>query len=810
MADRFLCIHGHFYQPPRENPWLEDVEVQDSAFPFHDWNQRVHEECYLPNTSSRLLDAEGRITEIVNNYSKISFNFGPTLLSWMVGHDPATYQAILEADRASAAARGGHGNALAQVYNHVIMPLANRRDKLTQIVWGIRDFQKRFGRMPEGMWLAETAVDSETLRLLAENGIKFTLLSPYQAARIRPLKGNADWQDVAGGRIDPRRPYRWIDADGVSIDIFFYDGPVSQAIAFEGLLSNGEGFAARLLGAFGDTKGLKAPLVHVATDGETYGHHHRFGDMALAYALRKIEREKPATLTNYGEYLAKFPPEFRVEIVENSSWSCAHGVERWRADCGCTVGGHPAWNQAWRAPLRESLNWLRDSIDRLYEAKAGILLKNPWDARNDYIDVMFDRNREAVLAFFEKHQTRALTDGERVEALKLLEMQRHAQFMFTSCGWFFDEISGVEGVTVLQFAARVVQLSQDFLEGASLEKAFLERLSAAKSNIPSMNHGGSVYIRHVYPNITTLARVAAHHAIRGLFADEPSEGRSYCYRYQHLDRQQESTGASSFSVGRLKITSLVTWECLETAYAVIHVGGHDIQCVLRRDADENFYNGLKEEILDKFAEGRLTDVLKIFGQSFEPGAFSLQDLFLEVRRDILSSIIRETLSRYDGTYRHLVEENRKLMMYLKESNFPIPQAFKLALQYVLDRDLEKTLPALADDPRASQRLRDIYLEADRFGIPLDAAPVEEAVRRAVNTLMESLRAKPLPASAERILQLMDLADDLELRVFLWAAENILYRLWNNGLRGGLDLSKPDAPEVQPFLRLAGRFKLAVS
>ena len=315
--DRYICIHGHFYQPPRENPWLEEIELQDSAYPYHDWNERISAECYAPNGAARQLDAANRIQNIVNNYAKISFNFGPTLLSWMERHDAEAYQAIREADRLSQENFSGHGSAIAQVYNHTIMPLANRRDKYTQAHWGIKDFQKRFGRFPEGLWLPETAVDLETLEVLAELGMKFTILAPRQASRIKKTMQGSRWHEVGDGRIDPTRVYLCVLPSGKTINLFFYDGPISQELAFAGLLKNGETFAQRLNSVFDDSRDWPQ-LVHIATDGETYGHHHRHGDMALAYCLHFMASNNLARITNYGEYLEKHPPTCLVEIFEES------------------------------------------------------------------------------------------------------------------------------------------------------------------------------------------------------------------------------------------------------------------------------------------------------------------------------------------------------------------------------------------------------------------------------------------------------------------------------------------------------------
>ncbi len=334
----FVCIHCHFYQPPRENPWLEAVESQDSASPHHDWNERIAKECYLPNGASRILDSQHRISKIVNNYARISFNFGPTLLSWMEARAPEGYQRILDGDRESRRLFSGHGSALAQAYNHTILPLSNSRDKRTQILWGLKDFRHRFERDAEGVWLPETAVDLETLEILSAEGIKFTILAPRQAGQLRiDSDKDSPWIDLEYG-IDSRRAYSCTLPSGRTIGLFFYDGALSTAVAFERLLLSGENFARRLLGHF-DPEGDAAQLMHVATDGESYGHHHAHGDMALAYALHYIEENKLARLTNYGEYFALHPPLQEVRIHEKTSWSCMHGVARWESNCGCNSAG---------------------------------------------------------------------------------------------------------------------------------------------------------------------------------------------------------------------------------------------------------------------------------------------------------------------------------------------------------------------------------------------------------------------------------------------------------------------------------------
>ena len=467
----YLTIHGHFYQPPRENPWLEYVEMQDSALPFHDWNERVDKECYTPNSVSKIVDNRNLILDVVNNYSYINFNFGPTLLSWIEKYSPLTYERIIKADKKSIENHEGHGNAIAQVYNHIIMPLANERDKNTQVKWGIRDFEKRFGRKPEGMWLAETAADDDTLRVLVENGIKYTILSPYQALRVRPLNSN-DWTDVSWGNIDPARPYRYYikSQPDKFIDIFFYDGAISKSVAFDEILKDGNRFIKRLKEGISDSRNYPQ-IVNIATDGESYGHHTKFGDMALAYIMKVMAKDEGFTVVNYAQYLAKYPSEVEADIKQGSSWSCFHGVGRWKEDCGCSTGGHPNWNQKWRKPLRDALDYLRDELICIYEKEAKNYMNSVWDCRDKYIDVILDRR--CTEKFQEENFIKDLTQNQKVKAMKLLEMQRQAMLMYTSCGWFFSEISGIETVQIMKYAARAIQLAKEFTS-KDIETGFLK------------------------------------------------------------------------------------------------------------------------------------------------------------------------------------------------------------------------------------------------------------------------------------------------------------------------------------------------
>ncbi len=496
--NRYVCLHGHFYQPPRENPWLGEIEQQPSAFPFHDWNERIASECYAPNTHSPVMNIHSKIIDVVNNYHYMSFNFGPTLLSWMERHQPYVYRLIIDADQYSRQRYGGHGSALAQAYGHLIMPLASGRDKRTQVIWGIRDFEHRFGRRPEGMWLPETAVDTASLEILAGEGIAFTVLSPFQAGRVRQI-GEEKWTDVRGGRIDPRKSYICRLPSGKTLALFFYHGSLSHEVAFGGLLNNGEGLAAKIRSSFSSQTAQKE-LVHLAADGETFGHHHRLGDMALAYCFYVLEQDPSVKIINYGEFLSLAPPASEVEIIENSSWSCAHGVERWRDDCGCGKESHPDWDQKWRKGLRNALDELRDRLDELYCAHMRPITADPWCVRDDYIDLIFDRSEEFRESFISRNAGNEISPTKRMKILKLLEMQRYRMMMFTSCGWFFDDVSRIESIQVLQYAARAIQLAKEVF-GRSFETPFLRSLKQAASNEPQWKNAAHIYRKAVKPKM---------------------------------------------------------------------------------------------------------------------------------------------------------------------------------------------------------------------------------------------------------------------------------------------------------------------
>jgi alpha-amylase/alpha-mannosidase (GH57 family) len=769
--ERYICIHGHFYQPPRENAWLEYVEWQNSAYPYHDWNERVTAECYLPNTSSRILDKDGYIARIVNNYAKISFDFGPTLLTWLEENNPDVYQAVLEADKQSIKNFSGHGSAMAQAYNHLIMPLANHRDRYSQVVWGIKDFTHRFGREPEGMWLPETAVDLETLDIMAELGIKFTVLSPYQAAKAR--RGNSqNWRDVTGGTIDPTRAYAVSLPSGRKISVFFYDGPISADVSFKDLLKNGDAFAARLTGAFSDKRN-HAQLVSIATDGETYGHHHRFADMALAYAIHDIESGGAAKMTNYGEFLEKYPPDCEVKIIEKSSWSCTHGVDRWWSDDGCTTGAgtHPDWNQKWRTPLRNAMDFLRDTLAPRYEEKARQLLKDPWDARNGYIDVILKRHEDSVAEFFKKYADRELSFEERVTALKLLELQRHAMLMYTSCGWFFDELSRPEPVQVIQYAGRVVQLAYD-LFGGDLEENFLKILEQAKSNIPEQGNGRSIYNNLVKPSMIDLNKVAAHYAISSLFEDYYDKNKVYCYYVDNEDYHITECGQSRLVTGRSRITSEITGETAVISYGVFHFGGHVINAGVRDYRGEEKYRETMNELSRTCSIADFTQVMRLLDRYFGGASYSLKSLFRDEQRKVLDYILQSTMTDIERSYRQLYEQHYSPMRFLSELGGPVPKAFHSAAELIINMDLHR---AVNGDTVDADSVRNLIETAGKWQIEVDGEGIGYDLKITLEKMTATVAASPGDIESLKSLgEAITLARSLPFPVDLWKVQNFYW------------------------------------
>ena len=771
MADRFVCVHGHFYQPPRENPWLEMVELQDSAYPFHDWNERITAECYAPNAVARILGPDGRITRLVNNYARISFNVGPTLLAWMQDKAPGVYGRILDADRDSRDRFGGHGSALAQVYNHPIMPLADRRDQVTQVVWGLRDFRHRFGRDPEGMWLAETAADLASLDVLAEHGVRFTILAPNQAARVRPV-GGKDWGDVSHGRIDPSVPYLQRLPSGRSIVLFFYDGPVSRAVAFEKLLASGERLAGRLLSAFSDAR-PGPQLSHIATDGESYGHHHPHGDMALAYALDVIDARPDVHLTNYGEFLEKCPPRWEVEIFDHSSWSCAHGVERWQSDCGCN-SGRAGWHQRWRGPLRAALDGLRDATREDFERLGGELFRDPWAARNDYIEVLLDRRPETQDRFLARHAKRPLSAADRVTALKLLEIQRNAQLMYTSCGWFFDEVSGIETVQILMYAGRAIQLAEE-VSGTPREAAFLDRLAQAPSNLPDAHPTArEVYERLVRPCRVGWKNMAAHYTVGSLFEPPGETFRGFGYAVTRHDVRVHEAGKVKLAVGHATLDSEVTREAANFAFAALHLGDHNVSAGVTEFPGAAEYAARAAKLADAFGRVDTPQILRLIDRHFGEATYSVASLFRDLQRQVLKRLLRGSLTDITDLYHRVYEQNLPLMRFLRHLAAPIPLPMQATAEVLFNTDLRW---ALKDDAPDFDQIRTLVNDARTWGVRLDTQGLGYRFTRTLERA--AARWREAPDYLDHLILLsegLDLGRELPFEPNVWEPQNVFFDL----------------------------------
>jgi alpha-amylase/alpha-mannosidase (GH57 family) len=797
---RYICIHGHFYQPPRENPWLEEVEMQDSARPYHDWNERIAMECYGPNASARIMDSDGYIVDLVNNYAKISFNFGPTLLSWMQRRQPDVYQRILQADKMSRKRFSGHGSAMAQLYNHMIAPLASKRDKLTQALWGLKDFQTRFGRDPEGAWLPETAVDVETLEVLAELGVKFTILAPRQCRRVRRI-GDTDWIDVSGARVDPAAPYLLRLPSNRTITLFFFDGPISQDLAFGDLLHRGENLYNRLKSAFTDNGRDWPQLVHTATDGETFGHHHAAGEMALAWCLHLIEKDDSVQLTNYGEYLAKQPPVFEAGIFNNSSWSCVHGVERWKSDCGCNSGGRPEWRQTWRAPLRKAMDYLNDACSEIFENLGGAYFKAPWAARDAYISVILDRSDKNTDRFLTQFAAGPLNADDGTRALKLLEMARFSQLIYTSCGWFFDDISGIETVQILQYAVRAIQLAEE-LSGKYIEKPFIELLAEAPSNV--RGNGAWVYEHYAKPAQTDMLRAGAHYAISALFEERPEHYNFGAFEAVCETMKARSAGRSHLITGRTRIAFSTTREQAQLQFAALHAGDHNVTCGVGFFHDMESFRSMDDALDTAFERGDITETIRALDAYFGKQTYSVQRLFRDEQRKVVKELLGPAFRAAEASYRQIYEANYPLLNFLDWLSMPLPEHFLQAARFTVNTDLVRLFQQQDVIPEQLERLT---READRWGLPIDRETIGYLAAEWTSGRMEQLAARPSDLDLLRSINATLVCFNrppLELR--LWKSQNIYVELGRkilNKLTAQAEKARPGAVERLEAFRNLG-------
>ncbi|MGD2180237.1 DUF3536 domain-containing protein [Lusitaniella coriacea] len=822
----FITIHGHFYQPPRENPYLDTIERQPSAHPFHDWNARIDRECYQPNAFARIYNDRGEIEGIVNNFEYMSFNIGPTLMSWLQRYDPEVYQRILDGDRKSAERLGGHGNAIAQVYNHIILPLANKRDKYTQIRWGKADFRSHFGRDPEGMWLAETAVDYPTLEALVDEGIRFIILAPSQAQRCRVLPKEDDpdpqWHEVGGSQIDPTRPYRCFLPDGRAIDIFFYDGPISRDMGFDELLMSSHNFVGRLGQAVrGD--GRPSQLIGVATDGETFGHHKKGTEKCLAYAFTQEIPQWGWTVTNFAHYLDLNPPTWEVVLKPVTAWSCAHGVGRWEDDCGCAGGGE--WHQKWRKPLRDTLNWLRDRLIDIYEQSGSRFFSDPWLARDEYIQVVRDRAPENIIQFFYRHQCRQLSQAEQVDALRLLEMQRHSLLMFTSCGWFFEELSRPEGVQILRYAARAIELAGD-VAGIQLASEFRRRLKAAPSNVETFVNGSRIYDQLVVSSQVSFEQVAAHYAISSLFVHYSERENVYCYEATQLDYQKQQMGALTLAVGHLSLMSQITRETVDYIFAVLHLGGWDFHCCIQPFSGRLAYGQLKDELFETLAHASVAKMMVVMTQRFGTHCFTLEDLFAEERHRIIQQLSENTKNRLDQLYAQVYRDNYGILMAFHREELPVPPELQVAADITLSSRCLTLVRLLANhtgDPQpmdnALNELEGIAAEADTMHCQLNIAEaktvLEGFIFQALQSVLYGENVEDIEGTIERLERAIAIGDKLHLDLSLDRVQELYFSFLHNDLvpqciDAETENCRWDRQQIPMLLQLGQTLKVDVS
>ncbi|MBU8922369.1 MAG: DUF3536 domain-containing protein [Bacteroidales bacterium] len=773
--EKFVIIHGHFYQPPRENPWTGKIDRQDNAAPYHDWNERILKECYLPNARSRRLDGFGRVIRLVNNYEAISFNFGPTLFSWIENNYPALHDEIVRADKASLE-RLGHGNAIAQVYNHIIMPLANRRDQETQIRGGVHDFIRRFGREPEGIWLAETAINEITLELLIEFGFRFVILSPFQAERIRPLDKSSGWEDVSSGDILTGRAYRCFGRKKKGkrnlsrfIDIFFYDAPLSTDVSFNHLLSNGDKLAKALESGFERCGG---DLVNIATDGEIYGHHEPFGDMALAYLIEQAAPDRGLTLTNYGAWLAGHELEYEVQIKQGeggdgTAWSCTHSVGRWKEDCGCSTGAPPGWNQKWRTPLRDGLDNLRDGLAANYEIQGKDIFASPWETRNEYIENFDTLDVAGSKSFIEKQAGRQLSPEEISTAASLLESQRNSLLMFTSCGWFFNDISGIETVQDLKYAARAIELARR-AENASLsenvsgraenknrpdsplraadetrsidtlQSVFLDKLSEARSNIEQLGTGKTIFNAAKKYSSVEPSLLAGQYALASNLDCRNASPERYGFGFNDTSRVEISPGPISMIIGRFAMTDPLTLASYDYKYLLLPDKPARITCILSECSDNDDYTKTVERFKTIAPESTRQDILRAAVEHFGGRIFAMRDLFPEDKEKILGKLAERQIASVIGQFTDLYMENRELLRLFTETSMRPPESLLAQARTVLADRLRSEIShwERALDDKGLEGVHSVLSEAKYYGVNIDRTEIASIFE---GFFLESLR-----------------------------------------------------------------------
>jgi alpha-amylase/alpha-mannosidase (GH57 family) len=803
-----LVIHGHFYQPPRENPWTGEIERQDSAAPFPDWNARIVAECYEANARSRVLDRAGRIQDIVNNYERLSFNVGPTLLSWMGTQAPGVVQALLSADRASTA-RLGYGNAIAQAYNHMILPLATPGDRQTQIRWGIREFQHRFGRDPQAMWLPEAAVDVTTLELLVRAGIRYVILSPAQAARWRPT-GESQWITPAEAELDPRRPYRWRlkDTQGkvrgdLGIDVCFYHAPLSRGVSFQHYLRDAGTLASRIAEA---AVGFPDPLVLIATDGESFGHHEKLGDMCLATLFAREAPQRGFSVTNLAAYLTTHRPAWEVELLSQSAWSCSHGVDRWREDCGCSAGGGPGWTQRWRRPLREGLDRLRDALGTIFAEEGGSLLRDVWEARNDYIELLLDPGEAARADFFARHAVRPLSGEEQTRALRLLEMQHQSMLMYTSCGWFFSDISGIETVQNLRYAARAIELAEPFAP-LDLEAVLLGYLEQAQSNVPAWKDGRQIWERQVRPSRVRVEDAVARLLLEGVQGREVTPQ----VRYRWSLTPDPIVREDGLALAGVQAVSQVTGEALRFAGACRRDGRFDFLAGIAPWPGSGDWAAFVAETRAALRPGG--SGLAAWTGRRSARLVRLRQFLPDERRAILEEMLTETQGHLEQSCDLLCAEALPAAEAMVDAGMSLPAWLGALLAATWSRQLAQALEKLdgVTDPARYAEAMELVAQARHLGLSLDLAPASACFDRMLAQRLQAIAGASDVGAWQEYLELLHVATRLTLPLSERALQDRLFGVLRDRMPGLVEAVRDPQDEsyalVTAILAVASRLNL---
>jgi alpha-amylase/alpha-mannosidase (GH57 family) len=765
---RPFVIHTHFYQPERLNPWTGALDPEPSAAPDRDWNERVLRECYQPNGAARIYGSDGLVLQIVNNYELLSFNFGPTLLGWMEHAHPVTYQRVLDGDR-RARARTGYGNAIAQAYNHMILPLANERDRLTQIRWGLADFCHHFGRDPKGLWLPETAVNQPTIDTLIDCGVGFTVLAPHQVERVRTPGGQ--WQD-AKDHLQCGQVYRHCHSDGSgrSVAVFVYDGELAQALAFDPATGDTQTLLDRLKRA-----GEQSGLIHAALDGETFGHHHHFRELGLAHALFEAAQARGLEPTSYEAYLATHPPVHELEVTsgEGTAWSCAHGVGRWYRNCGCATDSMPGWNQHWRTPLRQALDVVRDAAIAAFEEQGSELLRDPWAARDDYIGVRLGTWPQQT--FLQHHAKNELDDASQVDLWTLLEAQRHAMVMYTSCGWFFADISGIETRYVLRSAHRVMGLLEELGFLAPWQDV-LSLLGEAQSNKPEAGTGADIWRDHIEPAAVGPPRVAAHLTVVGLVRALEPEFSTAGHRVSVHSHRREQRGYAALSTASLTVTSLATGRHSDLAVAAVHLGGLDVYGSVSLHYGDEAFRRAERRLWQAFPTVPIPRLLRLVAEVLPSGEFGFEQLLPDGVQEFVGAVFSNLRTRFREQYARLYHDHQRVLEMLVAAGYTLPRELRAPAELTLASEIERLLAGADTDPGVFGWIRATVDLARTQGYRLDLEPVSDAVTTGLIEATRKACASLAPADADAVEGWLQLANDLGVDVNLARAQELIYDL----------------------------------